>query len=230
MPDQFSGYAIQEDFLPIGRTFEEYRRLFDLDPPALAGSRVLDCAAGPSAFTAVASAVGADVTAVDPMYERGVEALADTCRDAIERTEDRLVAEDHGFNWEEYGDPETRCRYLRGAAERFLADYARRPDRYHDEGLPDLPFDDGAFDLALSANLCFLYSDRLDRSFHEAAVAELARVAEEVRIFPLITLEGERSPYVEPVIDALADAGRDAAVRPVPYEFIPGGNEILVVD
>jgi len=36
----------------IGRTYFEYVRMFDLDEALLRSGRVLDCAAGPSSFTA----------------------------------------------------------------------------------------------------------------------------------------------------------------------------------
>ena len=40
-----------------------------------------------------------------------------------------------------------------------------------------------------------------------ASVIELLRVAGEVRIFPLVTLESRWSPHVEPVRSALEAAG-----------------------
>ena len=58
--------------------------------------------------------------------------------------------------------------------------------------LPDLPFDDGAFDLALSSHLLFLYSEQFDLGFHVRALEEMLRVAAEVRVFPL--LQGGRLP------------------------------------
>ena len=51
--------------------------------------------------------------------------------------------------------------------------------------MPDLPFDDGAFDLALSSHLLFLYSEQFDLGFHVRALEEMLRVAAEVRVFPL---------------------------------------------
>ena len=64
------------------------------------------------------------------------------------------------------------------------------PERYVAGGLPDLPFEADSADLALVANLLFVYDDRLDREFHAAALRELARVArEEVRVFPLASLD-----------------------------------------
>jgi len=225
-PDRF---AVSEQFRFIGRTFTEYRWLFDLDRSDLAGQSVLDCAAGPASFTATASQIGAEVLAVDPAYGQSVEALEDTCQEAVEKTLAQLQEKTDLFVWECYGDVETRGRHLRSAYERFLADYSRHPGRYIPAALPDLPFDADQFDLALSANFLFLYDDRLDLDFHLDSLRELARVAGEVRLFPLASLDAERSEYVYPVVDTLRDEGFSASFQRVPYEFQPGVTEMLVV-
>lgn len=81
--------------------------------------------------------------------------------------------------WDQYGDPETRGRYQRAAYECFLADYATEPGRYVAGALPEVRLRTDAVDRALSANLLFLYDDRLGLQFHLAALRELARVARE---------------------------------------------------
>ena len=93
--------------------------------------------------------------------------------------------------------------------------------------LPDLPFDDGAFDLALSSHLLFLYSEQFDLAFHIRALEEMLRVAAEVRVFPLLQIGGTPSPHVEGVVDAFGSRSADATVEPVAYEFQRGGNRML---
>ena len=93
--------------------------------------------------------------------------------------------------------------------------------------LPDLPFDDGAFDLALPSHLLFLYSEQFDLAFHIRALEEMLRVAAEVRVFPLLQIGGTPSPHVEGVIDAFGSRSADATVEPVAYEFQRGGNRML---
>lgn len=223
-------YHVERKFAFIGRTFEEYRTLFDLSLADLRGKAILDCPGGPSAFTAVASLFDASVTAVDPEYGPPAETLARTCTDAVERTIDQLAEKRDLFVWEYYGDVETRGRYLRAAAERFLADYALNPGRYVQSRLPSLPFETDAFDLTLSANLLFLYDDRLDVAFHTASLRELARVSsDEVRVFPLHSLDGEQSAILPRVTGSLEADGLRVGVRDVPYEFQPGATEMLVV-
>ena len=111
----------------------------------------------------------------------------------------------------------------------FLADYETGlvEGRYLDAELPDLPFEDQAFGLALSSHLLFLYTDHLSKDFHCQAVKELCRVASEVRLFPILTLAGKRSPYVESVCEAADRTGYIASIEKVPYEFHRGGNQML---
>lgn len=223
-------FEVDSEFLFIGRTFEEYLGLFGLDRTALAAGPILDCPGGPSSFTAVASALGTEVTAVDPMYEHTVERLESECHDAIECNVSQLHEKRDLFVWDYYGDVATRGRYLRAAAERFLTDFTRYPGRYVASGLPDLPFADDAFELTLSGNLLFVYDDRLDRDFHESAVRELLRVtAGEVRLFPLASLDRTRSAFVDDLVATLRTEGVDARFESVDYEFQPGATEVLVL-
>ena len=130
---------------------------------------------------------------------------------------------------DDYGSPEGLERTRLSAMKFFLEDYedGRAEGRYLDASLPDLPFADGAFDLALSSHFLLLYSDQLDLDFHRAAVLEMLRVATEARIFPLLDMAGVRSAHLVPLIEALAAEGYVCEVRTVAYEFQKGGNEML---
>lgn len=221
-------FEVEEGFAFIGRTFGEYCRLFDLEWATFARGPILDCAGGPSSFAAVASTL-TPVTAVDPRYGPPVATLEAACRRGVADTRDQLREKADAFVWDVYGDVETRVRYLEAATRRFLADYGHEPGRYVRARLPSLPLDRDAFAVALCGNFLFLYDDRLDLSLHVAALRELARVAREVRVFPLHGLDGDRSPYVDPAVEHLADRGLVARIEPVPYEFQPGATEMLVV-
>jgi hypothetical protein len=60
-------------------------------------------------------------------------------------------------------------------------------------------------------------------------VHELCRVAQEVRIFPLVDFNGARSPYLDPLLRELERVGLRAEVVRVPYEFQRGGDCMLRV-
>ena len=55
----------------------------------------------------------------------------------------------------------------------------------------------------------------------------MCRVAQEVRIFPLLALGSRPSPLVPVVTADLQSSGFDVQILPVPYEFQRGGNEMM---
>jgi hypothetical protein len=54
-------------------------------------------------------------------------------------------------------------------------------------------------------------------------------VSREVRVFPLLMLNGATSPHLHFVNEHLANHGFGVEVKRVPYEFQRGGNEMLVI-
>lgn len=54
--------------IPLGRSFEEYKCMFNLSKDDLA-RKILDCGSGPACFDAVMNSMGNNVTSVDPLYE-----------------------------------------------------------------------------------------------------------------------------------------------------------------
>lgn len=223
-------FVVEEGTAFYGRTFEAYARMFDLGAGDLVDRRVLDCPGGPGSFTAVANALGADATAVDPVYGPPAAELEARWEETIDGVATQLREKVDAFAWDFYGDVGTRIRYARAAATRFLADYARHPERYLASALPDLPLAEDAVDLACSANLLFLYDDRFDEAFHVDAARELCRIASvEVRLSGLQNLGAEPSEYVEPVLAALEADGLEVGREPVPYRFQPGPTEQVVV-
>jgi hypothetical protein len=213
--------------VPWGRRLDEYRAFFALEECAGLG-RVLDVGGGPSSFASEACAMGAEVIAVDPIY--GLD--ADTIRDRFDATSRDIVAglvrARHRFVWTRYGSPEALVAIRRGALERFLDDYAHhRGSRYVRARLPSLPFADGAFSLALSSHLLFLYSDELDADVHLASMRELLRVAFEVRAFPLLDLDGNPSRHVAFVCEALEREGHVCEIVSVPFELQVGATRML---
>ena len=220
-----------DQVVPWGRSFAEYQQLFALTAADL-GGRILGCGDGPAAFNAEATRRGGRVVSCDPLYaftRAEIDArIASTCDTVLEQTRrhaDQFVW-GHGIaSIEELG--EVRLRAMRT----FLDDYdaGKAAGRYVEASLPSLPFADAAFDLALCSHLLFLYSRQFDETFHVAALRELSRVAAEVRVFPLLALDGSRSPFVEACLASAAATGATATIEHVDYEFQRGGNEMLRV-
>ncbi len=216
----------------FGRSLAEYVRFFALDLPALRGRDVLDVAAGPSSFTAEACARRIDAVAVDPRYGDSVAALTAQVASDYAPMFAQMRAKPGLFRFNAFPSFDAAESDRRGAAERFLADYATHyvHNRYVGASLPLLPFFDGTFDLVLCAHLLFVYGRRFDFDWHLAACRELARVsAGEVRLHPLCGADGRPYPGLARLRRELREAGVASEVRALDYEFFAGANSMLVL-
>jgi hypothetical protein len=202
--------------------------MFALREADFAG-RILGCGDGPASFNAEATLNGHDVISCDPIYAFSTTQIEQRINDCY----DELIAQvrrcPDRFLWDEFHDPDHLGQCRLAAMRRFLADFemGKAAGRYIAASLPSLPFADAEFDLALVSHLLFLYSEQLNFDFHLAAVEELLRVAKEVRIFPLLALDHNPSPHVEPICAHLGAQRFIAEICAVPYEFQRGGKEML---
>ncbi|SDX54789.1 hypothetical protein [Thiocapsa roseopersicina] len=217
-----------DDIVPWGRSYREYRAMFTLTDEDL-GGRIIGVGDGPAAFNAEAHARGQDVTSVDPLYAFTPEEIRSRIRTIRPQIEAGLRANPARYVWDHFPDIEALIAHRLDAMERFLEDYPGPgiSARYRAAGLPRLPYEDGAFDLALVSHLLFTYSDHLGAEGHIEGVQELLRVSREVRIFPLLTLDGNPSPHLDAVTAHARAAGWNAEVLPADYIFQVGGNRML---
>jgi len=222
--------VVLDQVVPFGRSFDEYRQMFSLTPADLSG-RILGVGDGPASFNAEATEQGCDVTSVDPVYcftGQEIQARFDA---VVDKIIDQVRATPADWVWSYHASPDALKANRIKALKQFLRDYepGKAQERYVIGELPQLPFSDQQFSLALCSHLLFLYSDLLDSSFHVQAIQDILRVAPEVRIFPLLTLGLQPSPHLDAVLTALQNLGYHATVSQVAYELQKGGNQMLVV-
>nr|WP_263323521.1 SAM-dependent methyltransferase [Neobacillus sp. Marseille-Q6967] len=214
----------------IGRTFEEYLEVFSLSVERLKGKKILDCPAGACSFTAVANKLGLEVTACDIAYYFSGEELKNKGLQDIEHAMEHMQKAKSNYNWSYFKDIEGLRMHRLNALKDCTNHMKESQGRYVPVTLPSLPFKDGEFDILLSAHFLFMYADRLDYQFHISTIHELLRVAkEEVRIFPLVDLEGKRYEHLDQLIGYLADNGYSAEEVPVAYEFQANANSMLII-
>lgn len=214
----------------IGRTFEEYTHMFDLQLSELDGKRILDCPSGACSFTAHGRKQGLDVTASDIAYDHKLDDLEAKGLKDIEHAMETLEQAKSNYVWDYYVDVPGLRQHREQALRDCVRDMKEFPDRYVAAVLPELPFDDEQVHLVLSAHFLFMYSDRLDYDFHIQTVRELLRVAsEEVRIFPLTDLTGSRYAHLDRLIHELEAEGLQVTEVNVPYEFMKNGNSLLKI-
>ncbi|MCX6046645.1 MAG: SAM-dependent methyltransferase [Chloroflexi bacterium] len=217
-----------ENVVPWGRNFDEYRRMFDLQPADLS-KRIIGCGDGPASFNTIANQRGGHVTSVDPIYvltkaeiEKRIEETYQTVISQTEQNQEK-------FRWDQIRSVAELGQIRMEAMRVFLASYdAGKANNVYIPGtLPVLPFQDDTFELALCSHFLFLYSDHLSSIFHVEAIQEMLRIAQEVRIFPLLDVNAQRSIHLDSVLTAFQD--KSLEIRKVDYEFQIGGNEVLIV-
>jgi hypothetical protein len=104
----------------LGRTFEEYRRYFLLEPDELIGKTVLDVAGGVSSFCAEANTLGIWVTAFDPIYSLSREKIRERTDPNLESVY-RSIGLVPTYRWGFYKNPD----YMRALRERASAIFSR---------------------------------------------------------------------------------------------------------
>jgi hypothetical protein len=214
--------------IPWGRTFEEYCLLLGLTGQDLAG-RTLGCADGPASFNAEATQMGYTVTSCDPVYARSAAEIKRGVDDSLAEVTAQIREKKNEFVWTHFRDPDDLLDRRRLALKRFLADFeaGKAAGRYVTASLPNLPFKNDEFDLAVVCQFLFLYSDKFP--YYREAIDELLRVAKEVRIFPIMTLEGGKSPHFDGIYVRLKASGFQCELRRIDYEFQRGANEVFIV-
>ncbi len=221
---------VLDKVVPFGRSLHEYQLMFNLTPADLAG-HIVGVGDGPASFNAEATRQGYRVTSVDPIYCFNGAEIKARFDAVVDNIINQVKATPNDWVWSVHPSPDG----LRANRERvmatFLDDYAvgLAQGRYIMAELPHLPLRDRQFSLALCSHLLFLYSDQLDYHFHWQSIQDMLRIAPEVRIFPLLTLMLQRSPHLDPILEACQARGYVATVQSVPYELQRGGNQMLVI-
>jgi len=219
-----------DSVVPWGRSYEEYISMFNLNHYDLDKS-ILGCGDGPASFNTVMNKNGKLVISVDIIYQFSAAEIEQRINETFDVVITQTRNNSDKFIWTKIKDVNELGNIRLSAMKEFLKDYdkGRTEGRYIFAEMPALPFNDNDFDLALSSHFLFLHSDNLSLDFHIQSVAEMLRTAKEVRIFPLLDVNGDESPYVETVINIFSKKGYTAEKVKVDYEFQKGGDKMLVI-
>lgn len=217
-----------EEVVPWGRTLAEYQAMFNLSATDL-NAKILGCGDGPASFNAEMAELGKFVVSIDPIYQFSSKQVEQRVRATYDPIISQLKQNPHAYIWQNFRDADELGQARLDAMKKFLLDYeaGKIAGRYLCQSLPNLDFSANQFELCLCSHLLFLYSEKLSLDFHLHSIQELLRIAPEVRIFPLLTLEGTPSFYLESVMENFANQGCHVEVQAVAYEFQKGGNQML---
>jgi len=214
--------------VPFGRSLDEYKCMFSLSDGDL-DKTIVGIADGPASFNAEMYALGKSVTSVDPLYKFTSEQIETKFYQVVDNIIVQVKATPEDWVWSYHQSPEQLKENRIQVMDCFAADYSngKLDGRYVTGELPNLEFKDDQFQLALCSHFLFLYSDQLSYEFHQRSIRELLRIANEVRIFPLLTLMLKKSQYLITLINDLTSDGFSVTIERVRYEIQKGGNEML---
>jgi hypothetical protein len=209
-----------DEVVPWGRTLEEYKSMFSLSLTDLS-TKILGCGDGPASFNTEMTELGHSVVSIDPVYQFSTEQIEQRVRATYEPVISQVKQNSSNYIWKNFQDADELGKARLNAMEKFLLDYesGKVAGRYLHQSLPSLEFFDDQFELCVCSHLLFLYSEQLSLDFHVNSIHELLRVASEVRIFPLLKLDGEPSSYLELVLENLSNKGCSVQIQSVDYEF-----------
>jgi hypothetical protein len=218
-----------QSVIPWGRSLEEYREMFSLHDSDLS-RKILGCGDGPASFNKQMKELGHKVVSCDPVYNFTKNQIAARINVTKEEIRRRVAANLDNYHWDKVPNVDALIEYRMKVMNHFLSDYelGEREGRYQPYSLPHLPYGDKEFDMALCSHFLFLFSN-LGLNFHVAAILEMFRVAKEVRIFPLVDLNGQKSSILELVLAQLSQRGHRTEIIKVPYRFQRNADHILQI-
>ena len=189
--------------------------------------KILDFPAGISSFNMQASQQGQHIVSADALYALDFDALTTRTKKILSSDQQQLktlfakhlihddITIDHIMtDWRE-----TSANFLKD----FL--HGKKEGRYVAADLPELPFRANQFGLALCSDLVF--HTQASAFTPAEVIAELCRVAEEVRVFPLLDENGEISAELGPLMLMLQQENYGIEVKEVTYKKRTGSNALL---
>ncbi|MCG6553128.1 MAG: hypothetical protein L7F77_12450 [Candidatus Magnetominusculus sp. LBB02] len=220
-----------KEIVLLGRTYDEYVKAFNLDGLTLKDERLLDAASGVSSFAFEAAMQGIDITAADRIYSLSARDIEAKCAKDLDIVMAQMPTVAHLYKWEYFRDVESLKAARSRAYRLFIEDFQRQGgSRYVTCEFPITGFSDNQFTITLISHFLFLYDDRLDYEFHRQTLTECLRISsKEIRIFPIVNLKGEQSPYIEKIFADEAFSDCTISIQPVGYEFINNGSRMCVI-
>lgn len=213
-----------------GHQIADYQDMFDLSSNDFS-LNVLDFAGGPNAVNSFFYESGFKMKSMDPLFALNFDALQKKINILFEERRRQIILDAPSFDFSRYGSLDDFVAVRREGLETFFSDYevGLEQGRYLNLQGQVLPFGDYFFDLALSSHYLFEEHDLTQLDNHLLWIRELARVAKEVRIFPLVDHQGKVSTLLGPVLLALQQEGYWVELKKVTYCLQAAGHAMLLI-
>lgn len=208
----------------ISYSFDEVMDMFALTQDELK-MRILHYNAGISSFAATMHFRDALVVAADVIYSASGKTLENQILQGQQALKKEIETHPERFALKQ--SVETWLTAHEGRNVLFLEDFeaGKAEKRYIAASLPNLPFEDETFDLVLVAHHFFMKAQALEAML--ADLVELTRVANEVRIFPLLTDAASLPNSVGELAAHLQHQGLGVEIKSSHFELQKHGNALM---
>lgn len=219
-----------KDVVPWGRNLNEYRKMFDLTDEELSNKKIIGFGDGPASFNSEAKGLGYDVTSLDRIYKFTRLELDKRISDSRDIIIEQMKNNADNYVWREIKTLDELEQIRMSAMKTFIADYDKgKADRryiYHE--LPNkTEFSEDTFDLGLSSHFLLMYT-ALGYDFHIKSINEMLRICREVRIFPIVDLDGNNSELTNKVVEYFQE-NYEVQLISTAYEFQKCDNLMLSI-
>lgn len=215
--------------VPWGRNLNEYKQMFKLNDTDMS-KKIAGFGDGPASFNCEANRLGYSITSFDPIYQFPKVALEQRIEEVRGVVMQQMKENMDNYVWTSIKSLEELENVRMCAMRLFLMDYEKglQEKRYIYHELPEkLPYADNAFDIGLSSHFLLMYTS-LGYDFHVKSMTEMLRVCREIRVFPIVDLDGNSSELVKNVIKYFQKDYYVEIVK-IGYEFQKGGNKLLII-
>ncbi len=221
--------TIFNDILFVGRSLQEYVDMFALSAADLQRP-ILSVASGGSSLGAELRSSNPAVTSLDPLYSQPPAAVEQLITQQLQRLEDAIDEGSPEWVWSYHRSKQDLLTSRTKTLHAFLNDYRLHHgnDNYITDALPFVSTE-RKYGLCLCSHFLFLYGNLLDYDFHIASVQRLLEIANEIRIYPIMTQELVQYPHLNTLRDELQQKGIRSYTVPVPYRLRKDSNHMLVI-
>ena len=215
--------------VPWGRNMEEYKLMFCLSEIDLS-KKIAGFGDGPACFNSEMTEKGGSVISFDPIYQFSKADIEKRIEEVRVIVMQQMSENIDNYVWKNIKSLDELEFTRMSAMRKFLSDYekGKSEGRYVYHELPKrLNYDDDHFGIGLSSHFLLMYTS-LGYDFHIASMTEMLRVCKEIRIFPIVDLDANKTDLTEKVVDYFKQDYNVEIVK-TDYEFQKGDNKLLII-
>jgi hypothetical protein len=215
--------------VPWGRNLNEYKKMFQLDDNDMA-KKIAGFGDGPASFNYEATQQGYSITSFDPIYQFSKNDFKNRIDEVRITVMQQMKENKDNYVWTNIKSLDELENIRMYAMRLFLADYeqGKTEKRYIYHELPNrLPCEDNTFDIGLSSHFLLMYT-ALGYDFHIQAMTEMLRVCKEIRIFPTVDLDANKTDLISNVIEYFKKS-YTVEIKETQYKFQKDANRLLII-